>query len=165
MTQFWANTNNEGLMRRQLYPILAVITLLSLNNCAMYTSPTIYWADRSARKEIAAQAKGANQVQTLLNLITMMETSAKSAGSGKGYDQPFRDLHNQFHAFDKEFCSVDKDNQAKPAYELAVTHNKELWAIFLRTWKFKDEQPQRQQHVDLFAAEVKELRETVELLK
>lgn len=141
------------------------LVVLCLCGCAMYTSPTIYWADRSARKEIGEQAKGANQVQTLLNLITMMETSAKSAGSGKGYDQPFRDLHNQFHAFDNEFCSVVKEEQAKSAYDLAVTHNKELWAIFLRTWKFKDDQPQRQQHIDLFAAEVKELRETVELLK
>ena len=152
-------------MHRHLYLILALVSLLSLNGCAMYTSPSIYLADRSTRKDIAEQAKGANQVQTLLNLITMMETSVKSAGSGKGYDQPFRDLHNQFHAFDHQFCSVDKDTQAKPAYDLAVTHNKELWAIFLRAWKFKDEQPQRQQHIELFAAEVKELRETVELLK
>jgi hypothetical protein len=145
--------------------LTALVIVLSLNGCAMYTSPSIYLADRSTRKDIAEQAKGANQVQTLLNLITMMETSVKSAGSGKGYDQPFRDLHNQFHAFDNQFCSVDKDTQAKPAYDLAVTHNKELWAIFLRAWKFKDEQPQRQQHIELFAAEVKELRETVELLK
>jgi len=152
-------------MHRHLYLILALVSLLSLNGCAMYTSPSIYLADRATRKDIAEQAKGANQVQTLLNLITMMETSVKSAGSGKGYDQPFRDLHNQFHAFDHQFCSVDKDTQAKPAYDLAVTHNKELWAIFLRAWKFKDEQPQRQQHIELFAAEVKELRETVELLK
>jgi len=152
-------------MHRHLYLILALVSLLSLNGCAMYTSPSIYLADRSTRKDIAEQAKGANQVQTLLNLITMMETSVKSAGSGKGYDQPFRDLHNQFHAFDNQFCSVDKDTQAKPAYDLAVTHNKELWAIFLRAWKFKDDQPQRMQHIDLFATEVKELRQTVEMLK
>lgn len=152
-------------MHRHLSLILALVIVLSLNGCAMYTSPGIYFADRSTRKEIAEQAKGANQVQTLLNLITMMETSAKGAGSGKGYDQPFRDLHNQFHAFDNEFCSVDKETRAKPAYDLAVTHNKELWAIFLRAWKFKDDQPQRQQHIELFAAEVKELRETVEMLR
>jgi hypothetical protein len=152
-------------MHHHLYLILALVSLLSLNGCAMYTSPSIYLADRSTRKDIAEQAKGANEVQTLLNLITMMETSVKSAGTGKGYDQPFRDLHNQFHAFDNQFCSVNKDTQAKPAYDLAVTHNKELWAIFLRTWKFKDEQPQRQQHIELFAAEVKELRETIETLK
>jgi hypothetical protein len=139
--------------------------VLSLDGCAMYTSPSTYWADRSTRKELTAKAKDANQVQTLLNLIAMMETSAKSAGSGTGYDQPFRDLHNQFHALDDQLCEVDKETRAKPAYDLTITHSKELWAIFLRTWKFKDEQPRRQQHVDLFAAEVKEFREAVELLK
>jgi len=152
-------------MHRYSYLILTSVIVLSLDGCAMYTSPSTYWADRSTRKELAAQAKDANQVQTLLNLITMMETSVKGAGSGKGYDQPFRDLHNQFHAFDNQLSCVDKEMRAKPAYDLVVTHNKELWAIFLRTWKFKDDQPQRQQHVDLFAAEVAELRGAVELLK
>lgn len=152
-------------MRRYSCLILISAVVLSLGGCAMYTSPSTYWADRSTRKELVEQAKGANQAQTLLNLITMMETSAKSAGSGTGYDQPFRDLHNQFHAFDNQLNCADKDMRAKPAYDLAVTHNKELWAIFLRTWKFKDDQPQRQQHVDLFAAEVMELRGAVESLK
>lgn len=152
-------------MHRYSYLIPVLVSSLSLSGCAMYTSPSTYLEDRSSRKEIAEQAKGANQVQTLLNLITMMETSVKSAGSGKGYDQPFRDLHNQFHAFDHQFSSVDKETQAKPAYDLAVTHNKELWEIFLRAWKFKNDQPQRQQHIELFAAEVKELRGTIETLK
>jgi hypothetical protein len=152
-------------MHRHSHLILALAIGLSLNGCTMYTSPTTYWEDRSTRKDIAEKAKGANEVQTLLNLITMMESSAKGAGSGKGYDQPFRDLHNQFHAFDDKLCCVEKETQMKPAYALAVTHNDELWAIFMRAWKFKDEQPQREQHIDLFAAEVKELRETVEMLK
>lgn len=152
-------------MYRHSYLFMALAIFLSLNGCAMYTSPTTYLADRSTRKEIAEKAKGANEVETLINLISMMETSAKGARSGKGYDQPLRDLHNQFHAFDITLCCVKKETQAKPAYALAVTHNDELWAIFLRAWKFKDEQPQREQHIDLFAAEVKELRETVETLK
>ncbi|HXF91853.1 MAG TPA: hypothetical protein VNK46_03775 [Nitrospiraceae bacterium] len=53
----------------------------------------------------------------------------------------------------------------QPTYALAVTHSKELWAIFKRAWKFKDDQPQREQHLDLFASEVKELRETLQSLK
>ena len=52
-----------------------------------------------------------------------------------------------------------------PAYDLVVTHNKELWAIFKRTWKFKDDQPQRSQHLDLFATEVRELRDSLQALK
>ena len=152
-------------MQRYSYLIATLVSSLSLSGCAMYTSPSIYLEDRSSRKEIAEHARDANQVQTLLNLIGMMETSAKSAGSGTGYDQPFRDLHNQFHAFDHQFTSVDKETRAKPAYDLAVTHNDELWAIFLRAWKFKETQPQREQHISLFAAEIKELRQTVEILK
>lgn len=116
-------------------------------------------------KEYAEKAKGANQVQTLINLTNMMEASAKAARTGKGYDQPLNDLHNQFHAFDNHLCCVEKTTREQPAHALAVTHNKELWAIFKRLWKFKDDQPQREQHLDLFAAEVKELRETLQTLR
>ena len=116
-------------------------------------------------KDFAEKAKDPNSVQTLINLTNMMETSAKAARSGKGYDQPLNDLHNQFHAFDDHLCCVDKAAREKPAHALAVTHNKELWAIFKRVWKFKDDQPQREQHLDLFATEVRELRETLQTLK
>lgn len=116
-------------------------------------------------KEYAEKAKGANQVQTLINLTNMMEASAKAARTGKGYDQPLNDLHNQFHAFDNHLCCVEKNTREQPAHALAVTHNKELWAIFKRLWKFKDDQPEREQHLDLFAAEVKELRETLQTLR
>jgi len=116
-------------------------------------------------KDFAEKAKDANQVQTLINLTNMMETSAKAARSGRGYDQPLNDLHNQFHAFDDNLCCVEKSVREQPAHALAVTHNKELWAIFKRVWKFKDDQPQREQHVDLFASEVRELRETLQALR
>ncbi|MDH5426875.1 MAG: hypothetical protein OEY57_01680 [Nitrospirota bacterium] len=46
-----------------------------------------------------------------------------------------------------------------------MTHNKELWAIFKRVWKFKDMQPQRDEHLALFKAEVQELRASLEALK
>jgi len=116
-------------------------------------------------KDFAEKAKGSTQVETLINLTTMMEATAKAARSGKGYDQPLNDLHNQFHAFDNNLCCVEKDTRQTPAHALAVTHNKELWAIFKRVWKFKDDQPQREQHLDLFASEAKELRETLQTLK
>ncbi len=131
--------------------------LLSLTGCSYLFYPNA--------KDFAEKAKDANSVQTLINLTNMMETSAKAARSGKGYDQPLNDLHNQFHAFDDHLCCVDKVVREKPGHALAVTHNKELWAIFKRVWKFKDDQPEREQHLDLFAAEVKELRETLQTLK
>jgi len=46
-----------------------------------------------------------------------------------------------------------------------VTHKKELVAVFKRLWKFKDDQPQRDQHLDLSIAELKELRETLQTIK
>jgi hypothetical protein len=95
----------------------------------------------------------------------MMEASAKAAQPGRGKDQAFEDLHNQFHAFDNTLCCVDKAKRETPAYALAVTHNKELWAVFKRVWKFKDDQPQRSQHLELFATEVRELRESLQALK
>ena len=116
-------------------------------------------------KDFADKAKGANQVETLVNLTNMMERSAQEARTGKGYDQALNDLHNQFHAFDDHLCDVDKTMREQPAHALAVTHDKELWAIFKRVWKFKDDQPQREQHLELFASEVKQLRETLQTLK
>ncbi|GKS59679.1 hypothetical protein YTPLAS18_32060 [Nitrospira sp.] len=116
-------------------------------------------------KEFAAKAKGANSVDTLINLTTMMEESAQKAQPGTGYDQPLNDLHNQFHAFDNTVCCVEKPKSETPEYQLLVTHNKELWAIFKRAWEFRDDQPQRRQHLELFSNEVRETRQTLEALK
>ena len=115
--------------------------------------------------DYVTQAKGASGVETMINLTNMMETSAKAAKGGKGVDTAFDDLHNQFHALSNAFCGVT-DAQAKtPAYDLSVTHKKELTAIFKRLWKFKGDQPQRDLHLDLLSAELKELRETLETIK
>lgn len=116
-------------------------------------------------KEFTEKAKGGNTVETLINLTNMMEASAKAGQEGKGKDQALDDLHNQLHAFNNTICCVDKNKQETPAYALAVTHNKELWAIFKRVWKFKDDQPQRSQHLELFVTEVRELRESLQALK
>lgn len=115
--------------------------------------------------EFAQQAKGDTSVETVLNLTAMMEGSAEAAMGGTGYDQPLDDLHNQFHAFDHSLCCVDEAKRETPAYALAVTHNKELWAIFKRLWKFKDTQAQRDEHLALFKTEVQEVRATLEALK
>ncbi|QOJ36035.1 MAG: hypothetical protein HRU82_14255 [Nitrospira sp.] len=144
-------------MRQILYAGVIGVLLLSSGGCSYLFYPQA--------KEFAERAKGADNVETLLNLTAMMESSAKAAQSGSGHDQGLRDLHNQFHAFDDSLCAVDKTRRETPAFALAVTHNKELWAIFKRTWKFKDEQPQRSQHLELFATEVRELRETLQKLK
>ncbi len=115
--------------------------------------------------DYAAQAKGATGVDTLINLTNMMEASAAKAKGGKGKDSALDDYHNQLHALLNSFCNVTEAQANSPAYDLAVTHKKELKAIFKRLWKFKDDQPQRDQHLDLSIAELKELRDTLQTLK
>lgn len=133
------------------------LLLLSTSGCSYLFYPHA--------KEFTAKAKGTTGVETLINLTTMAEATAQKAKGGKGVDQPFDDLHNQFHAIDDNVCSVDKPTRQHPAYALAVTHNKELVTIFKRLWKFKDDQPQRDQHLDLFVSELQEMRQTLQTLR
>ena len=114
--------------------------------------------------DYATQAKGASGVETMINLTNMMEVTAGKAAGGKGVDTAFDDLHNQFHALIDAFCGVTDVQAKEPAYDLAVTHKKELTAIFKRLWKFKDDQPQRDLHLHLLSAELKELRETLQTI-
>jgi hypothetical protein len=144
-------------MRRFMLTLTAMAILTLSSGCSYLFYPHA--------KEFAEKAKSATGVDTLLNLTNMMEASAKAAKGGRGHDQALDDLHNQFHAFHDSLCCVEKEKRETPAYALAVTHNKELWAVFKRLWKFKDDQPQRDQHLDLFAAELRELRETLQTLK
>lgn len=143
-------------MRRFMLTLTGVAILTLSSGCSSLFHPHA--------KEFAEQAKGATGIDTLLNLTSMMEASAKAAKGGRGHDHALDDLHNQLHAFHDSLCSVEKEKRETAAHALAVTHNKELWAIFKRLWKFKDDQPQRDQHLDLFAAEVRELRETLQTM-
>ena len=144
-------------MTRAIGLLSLSMLLIGLSGCSYLFYP------RAA--DYVTQAKGASGVETVINLTNMMEVSASKAKGGKGVDTAFDDLHNQFHALRDAFCGVT-DAQAKtPAYDLAVTHKKELTAIFKRLWKFKNDQPHRDLHLDLLSAELKELRETLEPIK
>ncbi|MGC3975981.1 MAG: hypothetical protein QM771_16590 [Nitrospira sp.] len=144
-------------MRQLMLTGLLVFLVLTTGGCSYLFYPHA--------KEFTEKAKGGNTVETLINLTNMMEASAKAGQQGRGKDQAFDDLHNQLHAFNNTICCVNKNKQELPAYALAVTHNKELWAIFKRVWKFKEDQPQRSQHLELFATEVRELRDSLQALK
>ncbi len=144
-------------MRQLILSSLLGFLLLTTGGCSYLFYPHA--------KDFTEKAKGDTAVETLINLTTMMEASAKAGQQGRGKDQAFDDLHNQLHAFDNTLCCVDKHKRDLPAYDLVVTHHKELWAIFKRVWKFKDDQPQRSQHLELFATEVLELRESLQTLK
>lgn len=144
-------------MRKIIMIMAATLLINGIAGCSYLFYPRA--------SEFAEKAKGATSIETLLNLTVMMEASARASKGGQGYDQALDDLHNQFHAFDNSLCCVEEAKRETPAYALAVTHNKELWAIFKRMWKFKDTQPQRDEHLDLFATEIKELRGTLQALK
>ena len=144
-------------MSRQIRIIVLMLLLTASSGCSYLFYPR---AD-----DYAAQAKGATAVDTMVNLTTMMEATAAKAKGGKGNDAAFDDYHNQLHALLDSYGEVTKEQQKTPADDLAVTHNKELVTIFKRLWKFKDDQPQRDQHLDLSITELKELRETLQSLK
>lgn len=144
-------------MQRSIGMLVLALMLTSLSGCSY-----LFWPRAG---DYATQAKGASGVETMINITNMMEATAAKAKGGKGNDNAFDDLHNQLHALLDSFCGVTEAQAKTPAYDLAVTHKKELIAIFKRLWKFKDDQPQRDQHLDLLSAEVKELRETLQTLK
>lgn len=144
-------------MPRVIGLLMIALMLTTLSGCSYLFYPRA--------GDYATQAKGANGVETMGNLTSMMEATASRAKGGKGVDAAFDDLHNQFHALDDSFCGVTDAQSKTPAYALAVTHKKELRAIFGRLWKFKDDQPQRDQHLDLLAAELKELRKTLHAIQ
>ena len=144
-------------MTRSMGILVSIILLAVTSGCSYLFYPRA--------GDYAAQAKGATAIDTMVNLTTMMEATAAKAKGGKGNDAAFDDFHNQLHALLDSYCEVTKEQQKTPAYDLAVTHKKELITIFKRLWKFKDDQPQRDQHFDLSIAELKELRETLQAIK
>jgi len=144
-------------MQRMIGLFTLFVALIGLSGCSYLFYPRA--------GDYAAQAKGSSGVETMINLTTMMETTAGKAKGGKGVDTAFDDYHNQLHALLDSYDGVTKEQARTPAYDLAITHKKELTAIFWRLWKFKDDQPQRDQHLDLSIAEVKELRDTLQTIK
>lgn len=144
-------------MRNTIGLLTLSVLLIGLSGCSYLFYPRA--------SDYAAQAKGANGIETMINLASMMEASTANAKGGKGVDKAFDDLHNQFHALSDAFCGVTKEQAKTPAYDLAITQKKETTAIFKRLWKFKDHQPQRDQHLDLLTEELKELRDTLQTIK
>jgi len=144
-------------MQRTIALLGLALMLTTLSGCSYLFYPRA--------GDYATQDKGASGVETMINLTNMMEATAAKAKGGKGVDNAFDDLHNQLHALMDSFCGVTKEQAKTPAYDLALTHKKELGAVFGRLWKFKDDQPQRDQHLDLLSAELKELRETLQTIK
>lgn len=136
--------------------LACALLLFGLSGCMALHAPHA--------KAFTAKAKGTTQVETLENLAAMMEASATAAKGGTADDQALEDLHDQSHAFRNVLCCLDKAKRETPAYALTVTHSKELKAIFKRIKEFKDLQPQRDQHLDLFLTELRETRDSLRAL-
>lgn len=144
-------------MQRMMGLLILSMLLVGISGCSHLFYPRA--------GNYAAQAKGANGVETMINLTNMMEASASKAKGGKGIDAALDDYHNQLHVLLDSYCSVTKEQAKAPAYDLAITHKKELTAIFWRLWKFEDDQPRRDQHLDLSITKLKELRDTLQTIK
>jgi len=114
--------------------------------------------------EYMEKAKGPTAVDTILNLIPMLEASAKAA-HGQDYQTAMDDLHNQFHALHDAFCDVEKPLSETPTFAKAKTIEKELWTIFKRLWWNRNDQSLRTVHLDLFEKRLGELRDTLQPLK
>jgi len=114
--------------------------------------------------EYLEKAKGSTAVDTILNLIPMLEKSVKTA-RGQDYQVGMDDLHNQFHALHDAFCEVEKPLSETPAFAKAKTIEKEMWTIFKRMWWKRTDQALRNTHLDLFEKRLVELREALQPLK
>ncbi len=86
--------------------LTVALFLTSLSGCSYLFYPRA--------GDYAAQAKGANGVETMINLTNMMEASAAKAKGGKGMDPAFDDYHNQLHALLDSFCDVTKEQSKTP---------------------------------------------------
>lgn len=111
------------------------------------------------------QAKGTTGTDTITNLVAMLEQSAKAARQPQSYQSGMDDLHNQLHALDDAYCQVTKQQAATPAYAKATTLRKELWTIFKRLWRHREDQAVRDTHLDLFSARLQEVRDAVKDIK
>lgn len=149
--------HEEDPMKHTIGFLACSFLLFGLSGCMALHAPHA--------KEFTAKAKGTTQLETLENLASMMEARATTAKGGKGNDQALENLHDQSHAFRNVLCCLDKATRETAAYALTVTHTKELKAIFKRIREFKDVQPQRDQHLDLFLTELLETRDSLQALK
>jgi hypothetical protein len=135
---------------------LSISALLMLSGCTSLFHPQA--------EEYYQTAKGTNARQTASTLLDMMEASAGEAKTEQGRSQGLDKLHDQFHAFHKTFCDFSDSARGTTAYEQAVTLNKALKAVFHRLWKFRQDPPLRNAHLDLLLTRIQELRSTIQAI-
>lgn len=115
--------------------------------------------------EFLEQAKGADGIETQLNLIKMAEGSI-AAARGKAKPQTELDtLHNQLYALKKAGCQVTEEQATAVPYAKVYTLRREVGTIFHRLWKTREDQAVREIHLDLLSKRLGELREALQAVK
>ena len=109
-----------------------------------------------------SQAKGADGVETALNLVSVMEASVQEAKlEPAGGVESLADLHAQFHVLHRAFDEMTGTETATSAYIKAVTIRRGMVTIWYRLSDSRIDQTLRSQHLDLFAVRLVELRRTL----
>lgn len=115
--------------------------------------------------EFLEQAKGPSGVETQINLTNMIEASIKAVRGQADYEAGLDTVHNQIYALKKSGCDVTEEQAKTLAYAKARTLRWETGIIFRRLWKTRDDQAQRDMHLDLLARRIGELREALQAVK
>jgi hypothetical protein len=141
---------------------ISLVAMMALVGCGSLMHPKAGDFLKQAQGPAGQEASG---IATLINLTTMMETSAKAARAGQNYEEGLDDLHNQFYALGKAFCLVTEAQSSAPAYVKAVTIKREMKTVFRRLWKYRDDPALREVHADLFMKRAQELREALQAVR
>lgn len=110
------------------------------------------------------QARGADGLETLLNLTAMMDATIEGT-HGAAYEASLSALHDQFHALHRALCGVSEAQAAHPDYVKAVTLEEEMRTVFHRLWDYRRNDTLREVHLALFAARLQELRSSLQAVR
>jgi hypothetical protein len=131
---------------------VAVLLSMSMIGCGGLILPP-------GAEKFYSQAKGADGIETALNLVRMMEGSVEQAKlEPAGGVESLADLHAQFHVLHRAFDEMTDTQTATFSYLKAVTIRRGMVTIWYRLSDSRLDQTLRNQHLDLFAVRLVELR-------
>ena len=114
--------------------------------------------------EFYQQAKGANAVETGLNLSKTMDATIQQLVNSPEKTELLDELHDQFHALHGVFCEMSEEQSKTIAYIHSKTLIKELKTVFHRLWKYREDERIRALHLGLFRARLVEFRLALEAI-
>ncbi len=144
-------------MKRTVVAVALLVSLAGLTGCGSLMHPRA--------GEFLEQAKGPSGIETQINLTNMIEASIKSVRGKTDYEAGLDTVHNQLYALKKSSCDVTEEQAKTLAYAKAATLRREVRIVFHRLWKTREDQAQRDMHLDLLARRIGELREALQAVK